>query len=131
VHAKNEEPGKEQIAQDRVSEKHPARSGAVLRKADGERLDQAREIFHVTGIAQPRERVRDHIKENRAGERSGEQRFPRGAIGEGQPEAADDGERQVAAGDERREHRRAVVNVQDDIGNEEGDQRHGEFEFRR
>src|SRR5438067_13505348 len=77
MHAENEKPGEEQIAHDRVKEKHPARRGAVLRQTDGDRLDEAGEIFGITGIAQPGERVRDDVEQDIDGERSGQVGFPR------------------------------------------------------
>src|SRR5687768_7601346 len=130
MHAENEQPGEEQVAHDRVSEKHPGGSGAVLRETNGERLDKSREILHVTRIAQPRESVRDGVKENRAGERSRKQRLPRSAISENEPEEANNRQRQITACHERREHRCAVMKIEDEIGNEESNQRHREFEPR-
>ena len=131
MHAKHEKPGEEEIAQDRVTEKHPAGRGAILRQTDSERLDQAGEILGVAWIAQPGERIRDDVKQDRAGERRGQKRFPRAAICDRETEKADNDERQITAADERIEQRRAVVNVQDDIGNEERNERNREFLARR
>jgi hypothetical protein len=92
-----------------------------LSETDSESLDKAREILHITRIAQPRKGVRDRVKEHRAGERSRKQCLPRSAIGEGETEKTYDRKRQVAPGHERREHRRAVMNIEDEIGNKESD----------
>src|SRR5438105_3700223 len=131
LHAENKEPGEEEIAQERVPEKHPGRRGAVLRQTDCERLNQAREIFCVTGIAQPREGIRDDVKKSRAGERSGQQRFQRRAISDEEAETPDQEQREIAASDERIEERRAVMNVQDDVRKEERNEWDGEFVFAR
>src|SRR2546423_7035310 len=129
--AENEKPGEEQIAQDRGTEKHPARRGAVLRQTDGKRLNESGKILQVTGIAQPGERVRNDVKQNRAGERRGQKRHPRRTVGESEAEQPDDDQGEVTATDQWIEERRAVVNVEDDVGNEKGDERHGEFVARR
>ena len=102
-----------------------------MRQTNRERLNQAREIFCVTGIAQPREGIRDDVEKSRARERSGQQRFQRRAIGDKEPEAPDQEQREIAASDERIEERRAVMNVQDDVRKEERNEWDGEFVFAR
>ena len=95
--AKDEEQGEKEIAQKRIAKKHPAGRGAVLRKTNGERLNQTGEILHVTGIAQPGECVGDDIKNCRPNNRRRQQRFERSAILERQAYAPNNREREVPA----------------------------------
>ena len=98
-----------------------------MRQTEGKRLDQAGEVPGVTGIAQPGECIRDGVKQNRTGKRRGQKRFPRSAIRQGPAQQAHHDQGKIAARDQRIEHGRAVVNVQDDIGNKKGNERNSEF----
>ena len=86
AHAGNEKQREEQVAHNRVAEEHPGRGRAVLRQADGKRLDEAAEIFDVTRIGQPGKRVGDRVKENRPGKRSRQDRLERRPPADGEPE---------------------------------------------
>ena len=66
--AENEKPGEEQIAQERVAEKHPGRRGAISRHTDRQRLEQSTEVLHVPGIEGPGDDVRDDVKDKGGGE---------------------------------------------------------------
>jgi hypothetical protein len=68
VHAKKEQSGKNKVTYDRVAKKHPGRRRAELWQTDSERLNQPGKGLGVTGIAQPRKRVRDDVEKNRADE---------------------------------------------------------------
>src|SRR5438552_12106999 len=80
IHACDKKEREEQIAEDRIKEKHPGRRGAVFGQADGKRLNQPGKIFHVTRIAQPRERVRYEIEDCRSTNRSWKQCSERRAM---------------------------------------------------
>src|SRR5947208_11220751 len=103
VETENEKPGEEQIAHDRVAEKHPARRSAVLRQTDGKRLDEPGKILQVTGIEEPGDSARNDIKYDGGRDRCRQKRLNRSAVAQQPAERADQREPDVMREDERAE----------------------------
>src|SRR5262245_66500465 len=99
-HANNKKTSKNEITDERIPEKHPGRRRAVLRQPYRQRLNKAGKILHVTGVVNPRYGIRDYVKDERRCDRSGEERFPRRAALQKQPQAADNRKTKVVREDE-------------------------------
>src|ERR1700730_1012909 len=129
AHANDEEQREEEIAKERIAEKHPGRCRAVRRQADSERLNQARKILHVAGIAQPGKDVGNHIENCRSKDRSGQHGFERCAVLEKKSDSADQDEREVASNNLRINERGAVAIIKNQVGNEQRAERKEELQL--
>src|SRR5207244_6981935 len=101
MHANNKQQSEQKIADERIAEKHPAWRRAVLRQSNRERLNKSGKILRVVGVVNPRYGIRDDVEDERRGDRCGQQRFPRSAALQKQPETADNRKTKIV-----REHER-------------------------
>src|SRR5207237_9678083 len=76
VHASHKKESEKEIAQERITEKHPGRRCAKLRETNRQRMNQTGEILGVTRIEKPRGRVRDDVEDKRDGKRRRKKKFP-------------------------------------------------------